>query len=128
MTDTKNAFAAAQYEPIPAAARDFVKKAAVTAKERATTFHAGANKTPYNPDFAGWAKASGADAMTVTKSEDFKGALEHAVAANKPFLLDVHVYAEVRPPATGTWHLPPTPYKEPAFGKRWLPGAPESAK
>ena len=44
MTDTKNAFAAAQYEPIPAAARDFVKKAAVTAKERATTFHAGADK------------------------------------------------------------------------------------
>jgi hypothetical protein len=44
MTDTKNTFAAAQYEPIPAAARDFVKKAAVTAKERATTFHAGADK------------------------------------------------------------------------------------
>jgi hypothetical protein len=44
MTDTKNAFAAAQFEPIPAAARDFVKKAAATAKERATTFHAGADK------------------------------------------------------------------------------------
>ena len=44
MTDTENAFAAAQYELIPAAARDFVKKAAVTAKERATTFHAGAEK------------------------------------------------------------------------------------
>jgi hypothetical protein len=44
MIDTKNAFAAAQYEPIPAATRDFVKKAAATAKERATTFHAGANK------------------------------------------------------------------------------------
>jgi hypothetical protein len=43
MTDTKNAFAAAQYEPIPAA-RDFVKKAAATAKERATTLHAGADK------------------------------------------------------------------------------------
>ena len=44
MTDTKNAFAAAQYEPIPAAARDFVKKAAATARERATTFHAGTDK------------------------------------------------------------------------------------
>ena len=41
--------------------------------------------------------------------------------ANKPFLLDVHVDAEVRPPATGAWELPPTPYKEPVFGKRWLP-------
>ena len=45
MTDTENAFATAQYEPIPAAARDFVKKAAATAKERATTFHADADKT-----------------------------------------------------------------------------------
>jgi len=44
MTDTENAFAAAQYEPIPAAARDFVKKAAATAKERATTFHADTDK------------------------------------------------------------------------------------
>ena len=90
-------------------------------RELGTMFHSGANNTPYNPDFAGWAKASGVDAMTMTKSEDFKGALEHAVKSNKPFLLDVHVDAEVRPPATGTWHLPPTPFKEPAFGKRWVP-------
>ena len=97
-------------------------------REHGTMFHEGANKTPYNPDFAGWAKASGVDAMTVTKSQDFKGALEHAVAANKPFLLDVHVDADVRPPATGSWHLPPTPYKEPAFGKAWVPGQTEPAK
>ena len=67
-------------------------------RELGTMFHSGANKTPYNPDFAGWAKASGVDALTITKSEDFKGALEHAVKANKPFLIDVHVDAEVRPP------------------------------
>jgi len=90
-------------------------------RELGTMFHAGGNNTPYNPDFAGWAKASGVDALTITKSEDFKGALEHAVKANKPFLLDVHVDAEVRPPATGTWQLPPTPYKEPVFGKAWVP-------
>jgi acetolactate synthase-1/2/3 large subunit len=84
-------------------------------------FHEGANNKPYNPDFAGWAKASGVDALTVTRSEDFRGALEHAVKANKPYLLDVHVDAEIRPPATGAWQLPPTPYKEPAFGKPWVP-------
>jgi len=90
-------------------------------RELGTAFYQGANKTPYNPDFAGWAKAAGVEAMTVSKSQDFKGALEHAVKANKPFLLDVHVDAEVKPPSTGTWELPPTPYREPAFGKRWLP-------
>jgi acetolactate synthase I/II/III large subunit len=97
-------------------------------RELGTMFHTGANKTPYNPDFAGWAKASGVDAFTITKSEDFKGALEHAIKANKPFLIDVHVDEEVRPPATGTWQLPPTPHNEPAFGSRWVPNAPASAK
>ena len=95
-------------------------------RELGTMFRQGANNTPYNPDFAAWAKASGVDALTVTRSEDFKGALEHAIKLNKPFLLDVHVDAEVRPPATGTWQLPPTPYREPAFGRRWTPGEPGS--
>jgi len=36
-------------------------------------------------------------------------------------VLDVHVDAEVRPPSTGAWELPPTPYKEPVFGERFLP-------
>ncbi len=90
-------------------------------RELGTAFYQGANNTPYNPDFAAWARAAGVEAITVTKSEDFSGALEHAIKANKPFLLDVHVDAEVKPPSTGTWQLPPTPYREPAFGKRWTP-------
>jgi acetolactate synthase-1/2/3 large subunit len=90
-------------------------------RELGTMFHSGANKTPYNPDFAGWARASGVDALTVKRSEDFKDALEHAVKSNRPFLLDVHVDAEIRPPATGAWQLPPTPYNEPVFGNRFLP-------
>jgi acetolactate synthase I/II/III large subunit len=90
-------------------------------RELGTMFHHGANKTPYNPDFAAWARASGVDALTVKRSQDFREALEHAVKSNRPFLLDVHVDAEIRPPATGAWQLPPTPYNEPAFGKRFLP-------
>jgi acetolactate synthase-1/2/3 large subunit len=31
-------------------------------REHGTMFHQGANKTPYNPDFAGWARASGVEA------------------------------------------------------------------
>jgi acetolactate synthase I/II/III large subunit len=92
-------------------------------REHGTMFHQGANKKPYNPDFAAWARASGVEALTVDKSEDFRGALEHAIRANKPFLLDVHVDAEVRPPSTGAWQLPPTPYKEPVFGNRFIPDA-----
>jgi len=95
-------------------------------RELGTMFTQGANHRSYNPDFAAWARATGVDALTVTRSKDFKGALEHAVKANKPFVLDVHVDAKIRPPSTGAWQLPPTPFKEPAFGARWVPGDPVS--
>ncbi len=88
-------------------------------RELGTAFYAGAeNKAPYNPDFAAWARAAGVEALTVTRSQDFAGALEHAIKANKPFLIDVHVDANIRPPATGAWALPPVPHKEPVFGER----------
>jgi acetolactate synthase-1/2/3 large subunit len=74
----------------------------------------------YNPDFAAWARACGADGVTITKSEDLAGALQQAIRNKRPCVLDVHVDAEVRPPSTGTWQLPPTPFKEPAFGKPWV--------
>jgi acetolactate synthase-1/2/3 large subunit len=90
-------------------------------REHGTMFHQGANQKPYNPDFAAWARACGVDAATVTKSQDFRSALEHAVKANKPYVLDVHVDAEARPPSTGAWELPPTPHNEPVFGSRWVP-------
>ncbi|MBM3534251.1 MAG: thiamine pyrophosphate-binding protein [Alphaproteobacteria bacterium] len=86
-------------------------------REHGTAFYQGRNNKPYNPDFAAWARASSVEGITVTKSEDFKGAIEHAIKLNKPCLLDVHVDADVRPPATGTWALPPIPHKEPVFGK-----------
>jgi acetolactate synthase I/II/III large subunit len=96
-------------------------------REHGTMFLQGENKQPYNPDFALLAKSCGIEAVTITRSQDFAGALEHAVRAHRPYVLDVHVDAEVRPPATGAWQLPPTPYKEPVFGRRWLPD-PASAK
>jgi acetolactate synthase I/II/III large subunit len=87
-------------------------------RELGTAFNK--EKKPYNPDFAAWARACGADGVTVTKSEDLAGALQQAIKNQRPCVLDVHVDAEVRPPSTGTWQLPPTPYKEPAFGKPWV--------
>jgi acetolactate synthase-1/2/3 large subunit len=86
-------------------------------REIGTGFYAGDNAAPYNPDFAAWARAAGAEGVTVTEQADFAPALEHAIASGRPTLLDVHVDAEVRPPATGTWALPPIPHKEPVFGE-----------
>jgi acetolactate synthase-1/2/3 large subunit len=89
-------------------------------REHGTAFYQGAEKKPYNPDFAAWARAAGVEGLTVTKSQDFKGALEHAVRLGKPCLIDVHVDADIRPPGTGAWALPPIPHMEPAFGKRFV--------
>ncbi len=90
-------------------------------REYRTAFYNGQNNQPYNPDFAMWAKAAGVDGHTVTRSQDFAGVLEQAVASNRPALIDVHVDANIRPPATGAWELPPIPPKEPVFGAPWQP-------
>ena len=90
-------------------------------REHGTAFYRSQDRAqPYNPDFAAWARACGADGVTVTRSEDLRGALAQAIKANRPCVLDVHVDANVRPPSTGTWQLPPIPFKEPAFGKPWI--------
>ena len=87
-------------------------------RELGTAFRRGPNREPYNPDFAMMARAHGVEGATITRIGDLAPALEHAVASGKPWVLDVHVDAEVRPPATGTWALPPIPHKEPVFGHR----------
>jgi acetolactate synthase-1/2/3 large subunit len=90
-------------------------------REIGTSFTRNPNNEPYNPDFAALARAHGVDGVTITDSRDYKDALEAAVKSNRPCVLDVHVDANVRPPATGTWQLPPTPYREPTFGGAWVP-------
>jgi len=92
-------------------------------RELGTAFYRGKQGpggTRYNPDFAAWARAAGADGVTVERSDDLHDAVAQAVRNRRPCVIDVHVDAEVRPPSTGTWELPPTPFKEPAFGQPWM--------
>ena len=77
---------------------------------------------PYNPDFAAMARSFGVEGISVTHGKDFKDAFAHAVELGKPVLIDAHVDGDVHLPSTGAWQLPPTPYREPAFGERYLPG------
>ena len=44
---------------------------------------------PFQADFAAIARAYGADGVRVTSAEGFKPALEAAMAANRPFVIDV---------------------------------------
>jgi acetolactate synthase-1/2/3 large subunit len=89
-------------------------------REIGTAFYKGATGQRYNPDFAAWARACGADGVTVTRPQDLGDAVAMAVRNKRPCLIDVHVDAEVRPPSTGTWQLPPIPFTEPAYGKPFV--------
>jgi acetolactate synthase-1/2/3 large subunit len=89
-------------------------------REIATSFVREKDGRLVNPDFVALARACGADGIRVERPGDLAGALEHALEAAAPFVLDVHVDRDIRPPGVGTWELPPLPYGEPAFGKRRL--------
>jgi acetolactate synthase I/II/III large subunit len=86
-------------------------------REIGTAFYRGQTGERYNPDFAAWARACGADGFTVTRPQELGPAVEQALRLRRPCVIDVHVDADVRPPSTGTWQLPPIPFKEPVFGK-----------
>ena len=44
-------------------------------------------------------------------------ALKAAIAAGRPYLIEVPVDREIRPIGTGSWELPPLPQPEPNFLK-----------
>ena len=92
-------------------------------REIGTSFTRGDNKSPYNPDFAALARAHGVDGVKVSRSSDFRDALDLAVKSNKPWVIDLEVDPNVKPPSVGTWELPPLPHPEPAFGAPWTPAS-----
>jgi acetolactate synthase-1/2/3 large subunit len=60
--------------------------------------------TPYSPDYAAIARAYGIDGVRVGKASDFKPALERAIAAKRPFVIDVVMQNEPVPTA-GHWNI-----------------------
>ena len=75
---------------------------------------------PYNPDFVAVAKAHGADAIRVEKPGDIGPAIEHAIKAETPYVVDVIVDTEAGSPSIGTWEFQPFPPPEPNFVPRNL--------
>ncbi|GMG83150.1 thiamine pyrophosphate-binding protein [Paralimibaculum aggregatum] len=90
-------------------------------RELNTSFTAGDNQAPYNPDFGAMARAHGVEGVKVSSAGEFGDALAHAIAANKPFVIDAEVDVNVKPQSVGTWELPPLRHPEPAFGLPWSP-------
>ena len=86
-------------------------------RELATGFQTERSGQLYSPDFAMLAKSFGVASHTVTRADEVEDALTAAIAANKPYLIEVPVDREIRPIGTGSWDLPPLPQPEPNFLK-----------
>lgn len=89
-------------------------------REIATSFVQHSTGQPYNPDFVALARACGVEGLRIERAADLPAAIEHAIAAQAPFVLEVCVDRDIKPPGIGTWQLLPLPYGEPSFGKRHL--------
>jgi acetolactate synthase I/II/III large subunit len=59
---------------------------------------------PYSPDFAAIARAYGVDGVTINAAAEFKPALEQAIRAGRPCVIDVNMKNEPVPTA-GHWNI-----------------------
>lgn len=85
-------------------------------RELATSFELKKTGELISPDYAAMARSMGAKAATVESPGDIGDHLQCALDSGEPYLLDVRVDRDDRPPATASWDLPPLPNPLPDFG------------
>jgi acetolactate synthase I/II/III large subunit len=86
-------------------------------RELATAFEIQRSGELYSPDFAMMAKSYGVPSHRVTHAGEVEDAIQTAIRANRPYLVEVPVDRDIRPIGTGSWDLPPLPNPEPNFLK-----------
>jgi acetolactate synthase-1/2/3 large subunit len=87
-------------------------------REIGTSFVRQSTGELWNPDFVKMAEAMGAGAVTVEHPSDLASAFETALAAGRPYLVDVRINRDTAVPLIGTWQFPPITQAEPTFGRR----------
>jgi acetolactate synthase-1/2/3 large subunit len=89
-------------------------------RELVTDFRHPETGAPYNPDFAAMARSAGIAGVRVEKTSELGDALREAIRANKPFLIDANIGADMNPAGAGVWELPGLGHKSPAIGGQHL--------
>ena len=89
-------------------------------RELVTDFKDPDSAEPYNPDFAAMARTAGLKGLRVDKAKDLGEAVEEAVAANEPCVIDANIQGEGNPVGAGVWELPGLGHGEPAIGARTI--------
>jgi acetolactate synthase-1/2/3 large subunit len=90
-------------------------------RELVTDFHHPRTGEPYTPDFAAMARSAGVEGVRVEKAAELGDAVKHAIAAQRPYLIDASIAADMNPGGAGVWELPGLGHRPPAFGGRYQP-------
>lgn len=86
-------------------------------REFATGFEIQSSGELYGPDFAMLAKSYGVPSHCVTHAGEVEDAIQPAIRANRPYLMEVPADRDIRPIGSGSRELPPRPHPEPDFLK-----------
>ncbi|THD55500.1 MAG: thiamine pyrophosphate-binding protein [Bradyrhizobium sp.] len=90
-------------------------------RELATDFHDPQTGARYNPDFAAMARSCGVEGVRVDRAGDLGEAIRKGIAANKPYLIDVDIAADINPVGAGVWELPGLGRSKPGIGTQFEP-------
>ena len=90
-------------------------------RELATDFHDPTTGQRYNPDFAAMARSCGVEGVRVDRAGDIGEAIRKGIAANKPYLIDVDIAADINPMGAGVWELPGLGQSKAGIGTRYQP-------
>ena len=90
-------------------------------RELATDFHDPNTGERYNPDFAAMARSCGVEGVRVDRAGDLGEAIRKGIAANKPYLIDVDIAADINPVGAGVWEFPGLGQSKAGIGTRYQP-------
>src|SRR5467141_3912723 len=90
-------------------------------RELATDFHDPRTGERYNPDFAAMARSCGVEGVRVDRAGNLGEAIRKGIAANKPYLIDVDIAADINPVGAGVWELPGLGQSKAGIGTRYQP-------
>ena len=90
-------------------------------RELATDFHHPQTGDRYNPDFAAMARSAGVEGVRIDRAADLAEAVRRGVEANRPYLIDVDIAADINPAGAGVWELPGLGQSKPSIGIRYQP-------
>jgi acetolactate synthase I/II/III large subunit len=93
----------------------------LSGRELATDFRHPITGERYNPDFAAMARSAGVEGVRIDRPGELADAVRMGIAANRPYLIDVDIAADVNPSGAGVWELPGLGRSNPGIGRQYQP-------